>query len=89
MVESTIAEKSSGGIKQIGQCNLDELDELEDDEDESVILEYRNKRIAEMKALAAKAKFGFVREITAQEYVQEVNQAGNDIWVILHLYQPG
>lgn len=69
--------------------NLDELDELEDSEDEAVLLEYRNKRIAELKALAEKKKFGAVAEISAQDYVNEVNKAGADIWVILHLYKQG
>lgn len=68
---------------------MDELDELEDEEDEKVLLEYRRKRIAEMQALASKAKYGSVREISAQDYVQEVNQAGEGIWVILHLYKSG
>lgn len=68
---------------------LDELDELEDEEDEQVLEEYRQKRIAEMKELANKSKYGEVREISAEDYVQEVNKAGDDIWVILHLYKSG
>lgn len=69
--------------------DLDELDELEDDEDEAVLLEYRRKRIAEMQALAAKSTFGFVMEISGQDYVQEINKAGTGIWVVLHLYKQG
>ena len=69
--------------------NLDELDELEDEEDERVIAAYRNKRIAEMKQLQEKSRFGSVIEITAIDYVQEVNQAGAGIWVVLHLYRTG
>lgn len=69
--------------------NLDELDELEDSEDEAVLLEYRNKRIAEIKALTSKSKFGTVLEISAPDYVQEVNKAGDGIWVLLHLYKQG
>jgi len=68
---------------------LDELDELEDSEDEAVLLEYRQKRIAEIKALADRSKFGYVGEISAQDYVGEVNKAGKDIWVVLHLYKQG
>ena len=89
MVEQTIKEKQSKGEKSLDELNLDELDELEDDEDEKVILEYRNRRIAEIKAAAAKAKYGDVREISAQDYVSEVNQAGEGVWVILHLYKQG
>ena len=32
-------------------------------------------------------RFGTVREITAVDYVQEVNKAGEDIFVVLHLYR--
>lgn len=75
--------------KQLGELTLDELDELEDSEDEAVLLEYRNKRIAELKALAEKSKFGSVLEISGQDYIQEVNKAGEGIWVVLHLYKQG
>ena len=33
--------------------------------------------------------FGSVREITAVDYVQEVNKAGEDVFVVLHLYKQG
>ena len=68
---------------------MDELDELEDEEDERILLEYRRKRIAEIQQLASKAKYGDVKEISAQDYVQEVNKAGEGVWVILHLYKSG
>lgn len=42
-----------------------------------------------MKALQMKSKFGEVNEISAVEYVQEVNKAGEGIWVVLHLYKQG
>lgn len=62
---------------------------MEDEEDEKVLLEYRAKRIAEIKALSEKAKYGDVREISAEDYVQQVNKAGEDVWVVLHLYKQG
>lgn len=45
--------------------------------------------MAELRDLASKAKYGSVREITGEEYVNEVNKAGDDIWVVLHLYARG
>lgn len=68
---------------------MDELDELEDEEDEKVLLEYRAKRIAEIKATAEKARYGDVREISAEDYVLQVNKAGEGVWVVLHLYKQG
>ena len=69
---SSIQEKQ--GLKDLEDMNLDELDELEDEEDEKVLLEYRNQRLAEMRALQERSKYGEVREITAPEYVKEVQQ---------------
>lgn len=88
MVEQTVHQKQKDG-KDLDEMNLDELDELEDSEDEAVLAEYRAKRIAEMKALVSKARFGVVAEISGQDYVNEVNKAGEGIWVVLHLYARG
>ncbi|XP_030756823.1 viral IAP-associated factor homolog [Sitophilus oryzae] len=88
ILEDTIKSKTKEG-KNLEDLDLDELDELEDSEDEAVLLEYRNKRIAEIRALSEKAKFGFVGEISAQDYINEVNKAGEGIWVVLHLYKQG
>ncbi|KAG1672980.1 Viral IAP-associated factor [Nymphon striatum] len=87
MMESTIKEKSQA--KSMEHMNLDELDELEDEEDERVLLEYRKKRIAEMQATAKKSVYGDVLEISAADYVNEVNKAGAGIWVVLHLHKSG
>ena len=76
-------------VRNLEKLDLDELDELEDSEDEAVLQEYRNRRIAELRAIASKAKFGSVQEITGEEYVNEVNKAGEDIFVVLHLYARG
>jgi hypothetical protein len=43
--------------------------------------------MAELKARTDKARFGEVRDITAVDYVQEVNKAGEGIMVVLHLYK--
>merc|ERR1711874_82484 len=62
---------------------------LEDEEEERILMQMRMQRMAEMKALQAKSNFGSVREITAVDYVQEVNKAGDDVFVVLHLYKQG
>lgn len=89
MLENTIEEKQKTRENQLKSLDLDGLDELEDSEDEAVLLEYRNKRIAELRALTEKPKFGYVREISGQDYVNEVNKAGDGIYVVLHLYRQG
>lgn len=45
--------------------------------------------MAEILAAQAKAKFGSVKEISAVDYVDEVNKAGEGVWVVLHLYKTG
>ncbi|XP_063831175.1 viral IAP-associated factor homolog [Ostrinia nubilalis] len=89
MIEQTILQKQVEKDKQLSELDLDGLDELEDSEDEAVLEEYRRKRIAELKKLAEKPRFGDVREVSGQDYVQEVNKAGEGIWVVIHLYKQG
>lgn len=49
----------------------------------------RQKRLAEWKATQMKNVFGEIVEISGQDYVKEVNKAGEGIWVVLHLYKQG
>ena len=49
----------------------------------------KHKRLAELKLLKEKCKYGSVLEITACDYVKEVNQAGSEVFVVLHLYRSG
>lgn len=42
-----------------------------------------------MKAEAVKARFGEVREISAEDYVEHVKRAGEGVWVVLHLFKQG
>jgi len=87
MIDATVQEKTGGA--KLEKLTLDELDELEDEEEEAMLLQYREKRLQQIKAEMAKSQFGEVVEITAQNYVQEVNKAGEGIWVVLHLYKQG
>ncbi|KAM7358766.1 viral IAP-associated factor [Cochliomyia hominivorax] len=92
MIDEAVEKRTNlheGRSKNMEDMNLDELDELEDSEDEEVLERYRQQRIAEMRAFAEKAKFGTVREISGQEYVNEVTKAGEGIWVVIHLYANG
>lgn len=88
IVEKTIQDKQNRE-KYLEDKTLDELDELEDEEEERILMMMRNKRMAEIKAFQSKAKFGSVLEISACDYVKEVNQAGKEVYVVLHLYKQG
>jgi len=65
---------------------LQQLNEIEDDEDEDFLTQFRKKRLQEMKE-NYQGKFGKVFIINKKEYVRQVNQASENGWVCLHLAQ--
>ncbi|XP_046854721.1 phosducin-like protein 3 [Xenia sp. Carnegie-2017] len=90
LLEDTVSKRTGQKVvTNYDDMTLDELDEFEDEEEERVLAEYRKKRIMEMQEHQKASKFGEVIEISAVDYVQEVNKAGEGIWVILHLYKTG
>jgi len=65
---------------------LEELDELEDEVDETILEEYRQKRLNELKEKAKGDKFGYIKEIHKSDYLKEVTESSKDQIVILCLY---
>lgn len=59
--------------------DMEELDELEDDEDERILLEYRQKRMAEMREHAKAARFGELINITGEKISFAAGQGSNAI----------
>lgn len=68
---------------------IEEIDALEDEDDERVLQAFRQQRMAELQEKTKKGVFGDVREISAEDYKQQVNNAGDGVWVVLHLYKSG
>nr|CAH8862598.1 unnamed protein product [Trichobilharzia regenti] len=69
---------------------FDLLEDGEVDEEEARFLEeYRRKRIAMLKEEACKPRFGCVREVTKADWTTEVTNAGDDIFVIVHISEKG
>ncbi|KAJ7148383.1 hypothetical protein O6H91_04G072500 [Diphasiastrum complanatum] len=71
---------------------MEELEELEDDldlDDDRFLEEYRKKRLAELKEISKKARYGSVLPISGSDFVREVSQAPSDVWVVVHLYKDG
>ncbi|CAL8266716.1 unnamed protein product [Lota lota] len=90
--EEELALQQQSIVKTYESMSLQELEENEDefsDEDEAAMEMYRQKRLAEWKATQLKNTFGALEEISGQDYIKEVNQAGEGIWVVLHLYKQG
>ena len=85
-----VVDEAVASYDPLEKATLDELDELEDDEDEDVLAAYRKKRMAEMKAAAAAARFGKVVHIREDEYRVEVSDeaaADRETWVVVHLFR--
>ncbi|KAJ3215570.1 hypothetical protein HDU67_000228 [Dinochytrium kinnereticum] len=85
MVEKVIQQKY--GEKALEDRTLDELDDIEDEEDDRVLDEYRRKRMAEMAALASKEIYGSVVQISKTDYTVEVTEASKTVWVVVFLFQ--
>ncbi|KAL3133995.1 hypothetical protein ABBQ32_008434 [Trebouxia sp. C0010 RCD-2024] len=67
---------------------VEELAELDDEFDDDRFLEqYRQERIQQLKQAQNKAKFGTVEQITRGDFVQQVTNAGEDVYVVVLLYK--
>ncbi|NXC49145.1 PDCL2 protein, partial [Penelope pileata] len=77
-------------VKPYERMTLKELKEAEDDFDEAdrkAVEMYRQQRLQEWKCLQKRQKYGELREISGEQYVKEVTNAPEDVWVIIHLYR--
>lgn len=87
-----MAEDAKERIDPLAHKTVDELDALEEDDaefgDSRAVDAYRTARLAELKAKAARARFGDVRPLTRVDFIREVNDASADgTWVVVHLHQ--
>lgn len=65
--------------------DFDELDELEDEEDEAFLEQYRRKRMAELGNIQKKAVHGSVYPLSKPEYQREVTDASAKGPVLVNL----
>ncbi len=89
-----MAEDAKVRIDPLALKNVQELNELEEEgggyEDSRELESYRLKRIAEMKALASKNKFGEVLPLSRDDFVRHVTEGskeGGGVWVVVFLHQ--
>ncbi|KAE8656335.1 54S ribosomal protein L23 [Hibiscus syriacus] len=74
----------------IDQKTEEELQDLEDDlDDDRFLEEYRKKRLADMRKAAKVSKYGSVMQISGSDFVREVSQAPQNVWVVVLLYKEG
>ena len=53
---------------------MEKLDELAENDDEDVLRAFREKRLAELQAKAARARFGEMIEVSEPDYEREVTR---------------
>lgn len=76
------------GKEWVDKKAVDELEEMDDDFDDDRFLEqYRQERIAQLKAAQKQARFGTMEHISRGDFVQQVTNAGEDVYVVVHLYK--
>lgn len=87
VVEDTVENYDPHERKKIERLD-EELEEADSDE-EKILQQYRDKRIAQMREEAMKPKFGpGVTYVSASDWKSEVTEAGRGIYVVVHLVRP-
>lgn len=87
LVEDTVENYDPHEGKKIETLE-EELEEADSDE-EKILQQYRDKRIAQMREEAMKPKFGpGVTYVSASDWKSEVTEARGSIYVVVHLVSP-
>ncbi|KAM4706595.1 phosducin-like protein 2 [Discoglossus pictus] len=88
--EMVLRLQKKAAVKPYENMTLEGLKEAEDtfkEEDARAIELYRQQRIKELKSLKKRKTFGELIEIPGNLYVKHVTNAGDDVWVVIHLYR--
>lgn len=100
MAEDWVTAEAANINNDAGRDRNTDSDDSSDDEemllgdldDSKFMAEYRQQRIAAIKASQAqraKEKFGRVTHLTRADYVKEVTEGSEDTWVALLMYKDG
>ena len=65
--------------------DLDELAELEDEEDEAFLEQYRKRRLAELSSLEKKSIYGQVYGLQKPDYARDVTEESSKAFVLVNL----
>ena len=86
MIEEAIVEgRRIAHENRLEGKDLDELAELEDDEEEAFLEQYKQQRMREIASLQKKSVHGSVYPLTKPEYSREVTEASNSGAVFVNL----
>jgi len=73
-------------IRKLLSKNEEENEEDEDFSDDEFMKEYRRKRLEELQK-DQHPSFGFVQNLTRDEFVDFIDQEKSNVFVVIHLYQ--
>ncbi|XP_036354896.1 phosducin-like protein 3 [Octopus sinensis] len=68
---------------------LEKAEDLFDEEDEIFFQFYKQQKLNQLRLNQQRPSFGSVVEITRQDWTDQVNKAGNNIFVLVHVYNDG
>ncbi|KAF8983322.1 Phosducin-like protein 3 [Entomortierella lignicola] len=87
MIDEAIAKRDA---KNYEEKTVDELDELLDEnneDEERMLMEYRQQRLNAIKQELSEDKFGDIQHIYKTDFIREVSEASKDVWVVAYLYK--
>eukprot|EP00914_Ancora_sagittata_P006336 GHVO01012877.1.p1 GENE.GHVO01012877.1~~GHVO01012877.1.p1 ORF type:complete len:250 (-),score=66.87 GHVO01012877.1:278-1027(-) len=84
---TNIAIDFAEGADPLSVKTLHQLDELEDEVDEDDLSKYRENRLREMKERLSKAKYGEIYQLYKERYLDDINEASKQCWVVALLYK--
>jgi len=74
--------------EMLEKASLEDLEVVEDAlDDERAIQEYREARLRELREKRAKDRYGVVKDIDKVDWTREVNDASQNCWVVVHMFQ--
>lgn len=75
------------GTEHLDGQDLEGLEEAEDEySDDRFLEQYRQRRIQELQASVSRPRFGSLEEIRRDDFVEQVTNGGQGVWVVCHLY---
>lgn len=66
---------------------VDDEEDLDDDEDDDFQREFRQRRIEELRAAHQAPVFGQVKEVSAFQFLDEINDEDPRVFVVAHIYE--
>ncbi|KAF9093447.1 Phosducin-like protein 3 [Mortierella sp. GBA35] len=87
MIDDAIAKRDAKNYEQKTVDELDELLDEDNEEDERMLMEYRQQRLNTIRQEMSEDKFGEIQHIYKTDFIREVSEASKDVWVVAYLYK--